>query len=540
VLSRWLEKLLAYSESANMAIKSIDKWQYGDFQTPDILAHAVVKTLKQNHKLIPSVIIEPSCGKGAFIRASIDGFDGAKILGFDINDSYISEAKLSLIKHRDTNQVFLETADFFAVDWETIISVQSGFVLVIGNPPWVTSSELSVLNSENTPDKSNFQNRRGIEAITGSGNFDISEWMLLRHVDWLSKRNGAIAVLCKYAVARKVMRQIMSSYKPLFFGHIYPIDAKAYFNASVEACLFVLIKGSGNADCDIYKGLDSKIPYRVIGARAGFIVNDIVAYEQSKHLSGQDHKYIWRSGIKHDCSKVMELERIDNGFKNGLGECVDLEDVYIYPLLKSSDIGNGRTDFYRKVVLITQKSVGEDTSVIQIIAPKTWKYLCEHKEFLKNRQSSIYKNKPLYSIFGVGDYTFKKWKIAISALYKKLNFNLIGPLDGQIVVFDDTVNFLSFDTEDEAKFVFSLLTSTSSLTFLNSIIFWDEKRPITIDILRRLSLKAVAEELGLKDTYLYWANSNQLSESGQLALEIAEVRSHYKTKVNSQHIKDVR
>lgn len=487
-----------------MAKKSIDKWQYGDFQTPDRLANTIVEILKRNHKLTPSVIIEPSCGKGAFIRAAIKGFKNAKILGFDINYNYINETKLSLYKHYNTDKIFLEKADFFALDWEAIISDQSGFILIIGNPPWVTSSELGILNSENIPDKSNFQNRRGIDAITGSGNFDISEWMLLRHVDWLSKRKGAIAVLCKYSVARKVMRQIMNSSNPLYFGHIYSIDAKEYFNASVEACLFVLITGNGNSDCDIYEGLDSKIPSRVIGSRDGFIVNNVITYEQSKHLLGKDVKYIWRSGIKHDCSKVMELERIDNRLKNGFGEYVDIEDDYIYPLLKSSDIGNGRTEFYRKMVLITQKSVGEDTSTIQIMAPKTWKYLCEHKEFLEKRQSSIYKNKPPYSVFGVGAYTFKKWKIAISALYKKLNFNLIDPLDGKIVAFDDTVNFLSFDSEDEAKFVFSLLTSTSALKFLDAMIFWDEKRPITIDVLKRLSLKAVAEERGLKDAYLYW------------------------------------
>lgn len=518
-----------------MATKSVDKWQYGDFQTPDILAHAVVEILKRNHKLTPSVIIEPSCGKGAFIRAATDGFACAKVLGFDINRDYISEANLTLANRNNKNQVFLENADFFTVDWEKIISDQSGFILVIGNPPWVTSSELGILNSANIPDKSNFQNRRGIEAITGSGNFDISEWMLLRHVDWLSNRKGAIAVLCKYSVARKVMRQIMSSSNPLYIGHIYPIDAKEHFNASVEACLFILVTGSGNADCDIYEGLNSTTPSRVIGARNGIVVNDVLAYEQSKHLSGQDPRYIWRSGIKHDCSKVMELERIDSGFKNGLGEQIDLEEDYIYPLFKSSDIGNGRTEFYRKVVLVTQKFVGEDTFVIETVAPKTWKYLSEHKDFLEKRQSSIYKNKPPYSVFGVGAYTFKKWKIAISALYKKLKFNLIGPIDGKIVVFDDTVNFLSFDTEDEAMFVFSLLTSTPALKFFDSIIFWDEKRPITIDVLRRLSLKAVSEDIGLKDAYLYWAdsNTNNNSSSGQLELGIAEVRSHYKAKVRT-------
>lgn len=511
-----------------MAKKSLDKWQYGDFQTPDELARKVVETLKRNHRLQPDVIIESSCGKGAFIRAAHEVFKDSKILGFDINKEYVDEAKASINHYKNTNNVNIQESDFFSTDWAQIISDQSGYILIIGNPPWVTSSELSLLNSANLPTKSNFQNRRGIEAITGSGNFDISEWMLLQHVDWLSKKDGAIALLCKYSVARKVMRQVRKNSGFRFFGHIYLIDAKAYFGASVEACLFVLTTDSGNADYEIYKDLDSKTPSHVIGEREGLIVSDVTAYEQWKHLSGQDARYIWRSGVKHDCSKVMELERLDDAYVNGLGENISLEGNYIYPLLKSSDLGNGRVFSYRKVVLLTQKTVGEDTSTIQKNAPKTWRYLADHKEYLAKRKSSIYKNKPLYSIFGVGSYTFKNWKIAISGLYKKLLFNLVGPLDGKTVVFDDTVNFLSFDTEAEAEFVFSLITSNPSLKFLGAMIFWDEKRPITADILRRLSLKAVAKELGVLEQYLFWARVNQDTSSGQLLLGISEHKPHYK------------
>lgn len=511
-----------------MAKKSIDKWQYGDFQTPDDLARKVIETLKCNHGLRPDVIIEPSCGKGAFIRAACEGFKDSKILGFDINKEYVDDAKSSIIYYHNANNVSVQESDFFSTDWAKVISDQSGYILIIGNPPWVTSSELGLLNSANLPAKSNFQNRRGIEAITGSGNFDISEWMLLRHVDWLSKREGAIALLCKYSVARKVMRQVRESFGFRFFGHIYPIDAKAYFGASVEACLFVLTTDSGNADYEVYKDLDSKIPSHVIGERGGLIVSDVKAYERWKHLSGQDARYIWRSGVKHDCSMVMELVPLDDAYVNGLGENISLEEDYVYPLLKSSDLGNGRTCSYRKVVLITQKTVGEDTSIIQKISPKTWRYLTTHKEYLEKRKSSIYKNKPPYSVFGIGAYTFKNWKIAISGLYKKLRFSLIGPLNGKTVAFDDTVNFLSFDTEAEAKFVFSLITSKPSLEFLDAMIFWDEKRPITADILRRLSLKAVAKELGVLEQYLLWAGANQDTSHGQLMLGIAESKPHYK------------
>ena len=458
------------------------------------------------------------------------GFKDSKILGFDINRKYIDDAKSSIAAYKNSNKVSLLESDFFSTDWEKVISDQTGYILIIGNPPWVTSSELGLLNSANLPEKSNFQNRRGIEAITGSGNFDISEWMLLRYVDWLSKREGAIALLCKYSVARKVMRQTRENSGLRFFGHIYPIDAKAYFGASVEACLFVLTTDSGNADYEVYKDLDSKIPSHVIGERDGLIVSDVTVYERWKHLSGQDARYVWRSGVKHDCSMVMELEPLEDAYVNGLGENIYLERDYVYPLLKSSDLGNGRTSSYRKVVLITQKTVGEDTSSILKIAPKTWRYLAAHKEYLDRRKSSIYKNKPPYSVFGIGAYTFKNWKVAISGLYKKLRFSLVGPLDGKTVAFDDTVNFLSFDTEAEAKFVFNLITSKPSLEFLDAMIFWDEKRPITADILRRLSLKAVAKELGVLDQYLLWIGATQDTSFGQLALGIAESKPRYKAR----------
>jgi tRNA1(Val) A37 N6-methylase TrmN6 len=484
-------------------VKSIEKWQFGDFQTPDNLAKEVVRTLLVNHQVSPEVIMEPSCGKGAFLRAALNMFKNSKIIGWDINKEYVDEAKLSISEYLNSENLTIHESDFFSTDWKKIISNHSGYILVIGNPPWVTSSELSILNSQNLPSKSNFQNRRGIEAITGSGNFDISEWMLLQYVEWLSRREGTIAVLCKYSVARKVIRQVKQKSGNRFSAHIYLIDAKVHFGASVDACLFILSTDDDNLDCKVHDNLQSRKASYLIGERGGLILRDTVRYERWMHLSGQDLRYIWRSGIKHDCSKVMELEQVEDAlFLNGMGKKYCLEESYLYPLLKSSDIGNNRTTNYRKLVLITQKIIGDDTSRIQEKAPKVWQYLLEHDEYLRNRKSSVYKNKPPYSIFGIGSYSFKRWKIAISGLYKQLRFCLVEPLDGKPVMFDDTVNFLSFETEEEAKFIFGLVTSSPAIEFLESMIFWDEKRPITIDILRRLSLEAVARELGMLEDYI--------------------------------------
>lgn len=512
-------------------IKSREKWQFGDFQTPDNLAGEVVQVLKTNYKISPNFILEPSCGKGAFIRAALHEFRDSKIIGLDINRESVREAKLSICEYPNSRNATICQSDFFAMDWEDLISKLPGYLLVIGNPPWVTSSELSILNSQNIPSKSNFQNRRGIEAITGSGNFDISEWMLLRYVEWLSKKEGTIAVLCKYSVARKIILQAQKRLGNGFSAQIYLIDAKAYFGASVEACLFILSTGyDSSIDCKVYDNLKSKESIFLIGERDGLILKDVARYEKWKHLAGQNLRYTWRSGIKHDCSKVMELEQVHGTlFLNGMGEEYHLEKSYLYPLLKSSDVANGRTRNYRKLILVTQRSIGDDTSSIQDQAAKTWQYLIEHDQYLKNRKSSIYKNKPPYSIFGIGSYSFKDWKIAISSLYKQLKFCLVGPMDGKPVMFDDTVNFLSFDTEEEAKFIFELVTSKPSLEFLDSMIFWDEKRPITIDILRRLSLEAVARELGALENYLDWAKAVQVDFNGQLKLGLAEEPSRYKT-----------
>ena len=60
------------------------------------------------------------------------------------------------------------------------------------------------------------------------------------------------------------------------------------------------------------------------------IISNISKYEEWKHVRGEDAKHIWRSGVKHDCSKVMELKPIGNSYQNGLGEIVDLENNYIF------------------------------------------------------------------------------------------------------------------------------------------------------------------------------------------------------------------
>ncbi len=188
----------------------------------------------------------------------------------------------------------------------------------------------------------------------------------------------------------------------------------------------------------------------------------------------------------------MELESVncENGiYRNGLGERVHIEDSFVYPLLKSSDVAHGRSP--RRWVIVPQSFVGEDTARLEKVAPRTWRYLCDHGDKLDARKSSIYQNKSRFAIFGIGPYSFAPWKVAISGFYKKLSFTLVGPQKGKPVFLDDTVYFLPAKDEAEARQLACVLNSERAYDFFSSCIFWDEKRPITAKILGRLDIAAL-------------------------------------------------
>lgn len=457
----------------------LKKIEFGDFQTPDELAQAVCAKLV-SLGISPDVVLEPTCGRGAFVRAAAQAFPAARAIhGFEINPAYLAHCPVP------SERIHLSQADFFTTHWPKILRELSGSVLVLGNFPWVTNTAQSVIGGKNLPEKSNFQQHNGFEAISGKANFDISEWMLLTVLQWFAGRVGDIAMLVKTSVARKVLAHAERQKLAVRRAAVFSIDAKKHFNAAVDACLLVIRLSDRAAeavyDYTVYPDL-SATTGRQVGCRQGMTVGDLAAFESSVFLLGASPQK-WRSGVKHDAAAIMELTRTAHGgLVNGLGETLELETDYLFPLLKGSDIGGDKL-WREKFVLITQHFVGEHTERIRTSAPKTWAYLQAHAATLQRRGSSIYQRNPPFSIFGVGDYAFRPWRIAICSLYKTLHFRLVGPIEGKPVMFDDTVYYLSFDSEQEAKTVLTSLNSEAVTRLLSALIFWDDKRPIKTSIL---------------------------------------------------------
>jgi len=487
------------------------KVELGDFQTPYDWAKDLTKILSTFEKK-PNIVIEPTCGVGAFVRSACEIFPKAKIFGFDINSQYVETAKKDLAEHIN---VTVMCEDFFrGGKYSPIINNSEGHILFLGNPPWVTNSKLGLLGSDNLPDKKNSDLLRGIEAITGKSNFDISEWMIHRMLECIQDRAGTIAMICKSSVARKVLTYASNRKLKFGSGKFFPLNAKQVFNVSVDCGFFVFNSYQPTVyDVEILS-LDFKKNGK-FGVRNNRMVSDVDNYGQWSFLDGVNLEK-WRSGIKHDCSAVFEFKKEDKFFINGNDEAVDIETDFLYPFLKSSDLANARVERGDRYVLVTQENVGQDTSQISVRAPKTWAYLMSHKEQLDARKSSIYKNKPIFSIFGVGDYSFAPWKIAISGLYKSVNFVKLSPQGGKQVMVDDTCYFIPCETEEEADVVLSLLQTRQAQLFLSSIIFWDAKRPISVDILQRLSLDLIPNKLA--QSYKEIVSDKKLQ--GQLSLGI--------------------
>ncbi len=140
-------------------------------------------------------------------------------------------------------------------------------------------------------------------------------------------------------------------------------------------------------------------------------------------------------------------------------------------MFKSSEVANNLAIIPKRWMLVTQKSVRDDTTLVQDIAPKTWKYLLAYAHLLDKRGSSIYKNRRRFSMFGLGDYSFSFWKVAISGFYKKLYFKVISNYDSKPIVLDDTCYFIACKTQEQAEYISFLLNSYIAQEFFESFIF---------------------------------------------------------------------
>jgi len=84
------------------------------------------------------------------------------------------------------------------------------------------------------------------------------------------------------------------------------------------------------------------------------------------------------------------------------------------------------------------------------------------------------------------------------------------------MMLDDTCYFIPCNSEEEAKYWTRLLNSNEMKRFLNSLIFTDSKRAITIDVLKRIDMASLSKKLGefkVANRYLKFAGEETKGQS---------------------------
>ena len=196
----------------------------------------------------------------------------------------------------------------------------------------------------------------------------------------------------------------------------------------------------------------------------------------------------------------MELasERGSGLLQNRIGEILDVEPDFVYPLVKGCDPVRDRAVSSERAVLVLQRQIGEDTAALARLAPLLWSYLTAHSQAFTKRASSIYRRGPAFAMFGIGPYSFAPFKVATGGLNKEPRFRAFGPRTGKPVMLDDTCYFLPCLRVPEAALLAALCNEPITLAFLRSAIFQSAKRPITKAVLQRIDFPAILAQTDLR------------------------------------------
>lgn len=144
---------------------------------------------------------------------------------------------------------------------------------------------------------------------------------------------------------------------------------------------------------------------------------------------------------------------------------IEAEDVF--PLLRGRDISAfeiNRPD--EQYVIVPQRGMSGDPD-LPVELPETFSYLSSFRNILENRSSykRFQKDKPFWSIWSTGEYTFSKYKVLwkemsggkFSAAYCSTAQTRWG--EDKIIVPDHKLYFIPVDEEEEAAYLTGFLNS---------------------------------------------------------------------------------
>jgi methylase of polypeptide subunit release factors len=392
------------------------------------------------------------------------------------------------------------------------------FDYIAGNPPWINWENLPEGYRQETKqlwfDHGLFVHS-GMDTILGKGKKDISMLMTYVAADSYLKDGGRFGFVITQSVfktsgAGQGFRRFVTRRKrPLAVIFVDDFSEMQLFEgATNRTAVFIMRKGQptkypvqyaywrkleggrkGGFDYDAtLQEVTSKTkrmafiadPVNSGDATSSWLTGSPLAIKAVKKLLGRSdydaHEGVNSGGanavywfeILHDSgSGTVKARNITEGAKRKIESVqVPLEKDLLYPLLRGRDIGRWRAEPSASLLFVQdpEKRRGIDESVMEKQYRKAYEWLVQNRQTLLKRSSqsvrSLMKQHAFYSIFGVGPYTVKRWKVGWPEVGNELEAAVITPRGGKPTLSDHTIVEVVADNEDEAYFIAGVVNST--------------------------------------------------------------------------------
>lgn len=389
------------------------------------------------------------------------------------------------------------------------------FDYIIGNPPWIKweflSSDYKNKLSNLYLKIYNLYSYKGMQAGMGFAHDDISIVFSYVCMDKYLKENGILAFVLKQtlykSIAGREFRKFIIDKKetriPVSIKKVIDLlDLKPFKHSGAETSIAIIKKSEKTVYPVNYSVWKIKKGNRIIESMSLSQIKDSVAISNfearpdphskdltdvwvmnkegekiKKAIFGQNH-YEVRHGVVNDLNNVFLIKIIGNKNKNviitnqqkGKKKIANTQAVIekdlIYPLLKPRHIKMWEIKGYDYIIIPHKKHGVNNESEIKIKYPKTYSYLLKFKNNLLERASKWFKGegKPFYTLFGIGEYTFKPYKVVWSSIGYLHAFAVADTIDDPIIgkkspIPDNTISYLSFNDITEAHYVCGILNS---------------------------------------------------------------------------------
>jgi hypothetical protein len=389
------------------------------------------------------------------------------------------------------------------------------FDYVVGNPPWIKWEFLS----REYKRKLGYLylkiyklfSHKGMKAGLGFAHDDISVVFMYVAIDKYLRKGGVLGFVMKQTLYKSVAGKEFRKFAiekgtksiPLRVVKVNDMLELRPFSGSAQAETSTLILEKG-------KETNYPVPYFVWSTKGELpkayqslsdIKNQLDIVEKSAYPHNRKNKLdIWvvdgergkeetfqqsknyykpRHGIVNDLNacffmdilgeqqgKLLVQNRVNRAKKKLSLVETRIEKDLVYPFLKPKNIRKWKTKGYLYAILPQRKNGEDNESELRRKCPDTYKYLRRFEAQLLKRSSRWFKIKgaPFYSVFGLGDYSFKPYKVVWCCMSYLPSFAVVSRVNDKwlgrkLVMPDNTIGYFPCDTENEAHYICAIMNS---------------------------------------------------------------------------------